>query len=245
MFAFLKNNGYFGFMAEYEKLSIKMWALEDRPREKMLKHGFGALSNAELIAILIGSGNTNETAVELSRRILTEYKNDLDQLGKTSVEKLKNFNGIGEAKAINILAALELGRRRQLSEPGEVRRINSSQDAFQAVSLELSDLVHEEFWVLFLDRSNKIIDKIRVSQGGVSGTVFDVRIILKQAIDKLASSLILFHNHPSGNLTASSNDMDITKKACDAAKLFDIKVLDHIIVAGKKYLSMADEGMLP
>jgi len=143
------------------------------------------------------------------------------------------------------LAALELGRRRQLSEPGEVRRINSSQDAFQSVSLELSDLGHEEFWVLFLDRSNKIIDKIRVSQGGVSGTVFDVRIILKQAIDKLASSLILFHNHPSGNLTASSNDMDITKKACDAAKLFDIKVLDHIIVAGKKYLSMADEGMLP
>ncbi|NLU39941.1 MAG: DNA repair protein RadC [Bacteroidales bacterium] len=232
-------------MAEYERLSIKMWAVDDRPREKMLKHGFGALSNAELIAILIGSGNTNETAVELSRRILTEYKNDLDQLGKTSVEKLKNFNGIGEAKAINILAALELGRRRQLSEPGEVRRINSSQDAFQSVSLELSDLVHEEFWVLFLDRSNKIIDKIRVSQGGVSGTVFDVRIILKQAIDKLASSLILFHNHPSGNLTASSNDMDITKKACDAAKLFDIKVLDHIIVAGKKYLSMADEGMLP
>ncbi len=222
-----------------------MWAVDDRPREKMLKHGFGALSNAELIAILIGSGNTNETAVELSRRILTEYKNNLDQLGKTSVEKLKNFNGIGEAKAINILAALELGRRRQLSEPGEVRRINSSQDAFQSVSLELSDLGHEEFWVLFLDRSNKIIDKIRVSQGGVSGTVFDVRIILKQAIDKLASSLILFHNHPSGNLTASSNDMDITKKACDAAKLFDIKVLDHIIVAGKKYLSMADEGMLP
>jgi DNA repair protein RadC len=243
--AFLKNIGYFGCMAEYEKLSIKMWAVDDRPREKMLKHGFGALSNAELIAILIGSGNTNETAVELSRRILTEYKNNLDQLGKTSVEKLKNFNGIGEAKAINILAALELGRRRQLSEPGEVRRINSSQDAFQSVSLELSDLGHEEFWVLFLDRSNKIIDKIRVSQGGVSGTVFDVRIILKQAIDKLASSLILFHNHPSGNLTASSNDMDITKKACDAAKLFDIKVLDHIIVAGKKYLSMADEGMLP
>ena len=132
-------------MAEYERLSIKMWAVDDRPREKMLKHGFGALSNAELIAILIGSGNTNETAVELSRGILTEYKNDLDQLGKTSVEKLKNFNGIGEAKAINILAALELGRRRQLSEPGEVRRINSSQDAFQSVSLELSDLVHEEF----------------------------------------------------------------------------------------------------
>ncbi len=233
------------YMENKPKLNIKDWAEEDRPREKMLLKGVAALSDAELLGILIGSGNKNETAVELSRRILTEYKNDLDQLGKTSVEKLKNFNGIGEAKAINILAALELGRRRQLSEPGEVRRINSSQDAFQSVSLELSDLVHEEFWVLFLDRSNKIIDKIRVSQGGVSGTVFDVRIILKQAIDKLASSLILFHNHPSGNLTASSNDMDITKKACDAAKLFDIKVLDHIIVAGKKYLSMADEGMLP
>lgn len=231
-------------MSEYERLSIKMWAVEDRPREKMLKHGFAALSNAELIAILIGSGNQNESAVELSRRILSDYKNDLNALGKSSVEKLTTYNGIGEAKAINILAALELGRRRHQAEPANSTKINSSEDAFRYISLELSDLLHEEFWAIYLDRSNNVIDKTRISQGGVSGTVIDIRIILKQAIEKLATSIILFHNHPSGNLSASSNDLEITKKATDAAKLFDIKVLDHIIVAGKKFMSFADDGLI-
>jgi len=221
-----------------------MWAVEDRPREKMLKHGFAALSNAELIAILIGSGNLNESAVELSRRILSDYKNDLNALGKSSVEKLKIYNGIGEAKAINILAALELGRRRHQAEPANLTKINSSEDAFSYISLELSDLSHEEFWVIYLDRANNVIDKTRISQGGVSGTVIDIRIILKQAIEKLATSIILFHNHPSGNLSASSNDLEITKKATEAAKLFDIKVLDHIIVAGKKFMSFADDGLI-
>jgi DNA repair protein RadC len=231
-------------MPEYQKLTIKEWALEDRPREKMLKHGFSALSNAELIAILIGSGNLTESAVELSRRILSDFKNNLDQIGKSSVEKLKNYNGIGEAKAINILAALELGRRRILAENGNQTKINSSEDAFECIKIELSDLTHEEFWVIFLDRANNVIDKSKISQGGVSGTVIDVRIILKQAIEKLASSIILAHNHPSGNLSPSQSDLDITHKAGEASKLVDIKVLDHIIVAGNKFSSLADEGLI-
>jgi DNA repair protein RadC len=231
-------------MSEYEKLSIKMWAVEDRPREKMLKHGFSALSNAELVAILIGSGNINESAVELSRRILSDFKNNLDQLGKSSVEKLKSFNGIGEAKAINILAALELGRRRVLSDNGSLTKINSSDDAFQYIKIELSDLTHEEFWAIYLDRANNVIGKSKISQGGVSGTVIDVRIILKQAIEKLASSIVLVHNHPSGNLSPSQSDLDITTKASEASKLVDIKVLDHIIIAGNHFSSLADEGLI-
>jgi DNA repair protein RadC len=231
-------------MAEYEKLSIKKWAVEDRPREKMLKHGFSALSNAELVAILIGSGNLSESAVELSRRILSDYKNDLDQLGKSSVDKLKTYNGIGEAKAINILAALDLGRRRILAENGNQSKINSSEDAFNTIKFELSDLTHEEFWAIYLDRANNVIDKVKISQGGISGTVIDVRIILKQAIEKLASSIILAHNHPSGNLSPSQSDLDITRKTSEAAKLVDIKVLDHIIVASSKFSSLADEGLI-
>jgi DNA repair protein RadC len=231
-------------MPDYQKLSIKEWAVEDRPREKMLKHGFSALSNAELMAILIGSGNQNESAVELSRRILSDFKNNLDQIGKSSVEKLKKFNGIGEAKAINILAALELGRRRILTENGHQTKINSSEDAYECIKVELSDLTHEEFWAIYLDRANNVIDKSKISQGGVSGTVIDVRIILKQAIEKLASSIILAHNHPSGNLNPSQSDLDITRKASEASKLVDIKVLDHIIVAGNRFSSLADEGLI-
>jgi len=231
-------------MPEYKKLSIKKWAVEDRPREKMLKHGFSSLSNAELIAILIGSGNLSESAVELSRRILSDFKNNLEQLGKSSVEKLKTFNGIGEAKAINILAALELGRRRILTDNRSQAKINSSEDAFQIMSIELSDLSHEEFWAIYLDRANNVIDKAKISQGGISGTVIDVRIILKQAIEKLASSIILAHNHPSGNLSPSQNDLEITRKMAEASKLVDIKVLDHIIVAGNHFSSFADDGLI-
>lgn len=231
-------------MAEYEKLSIKKWAVEDRPREKMLKHGFSALSNAELMAILIGSGNIAESAVELSRRILSDFKNNLDKIGKSSVEKLKSYNGIGEAKAINILAALELGRRRQIEDGGILKKVNSSEDAFQYLKIDLSDLTHEEFWVIYLDRANNVIDKSRISQGGISGTVIDVRLILKQAIEKMASSIILAHNHPSGNLSPSQSDIDITRKTGEASKLIDVKVLDHIIVAGNRFYSLADEGLI-
>lgn len=231
-------------MAEYKKLSIKQWAIEDRPREKLLKNGFRALSNAELIAILIGSGNREESAVELSRRILSDYKNDLELLGKTSIDKLKQFKGMGTVKAINVLAALELGKRRQLLEKNLKDKINSSEDVFRIMTLELLELEHEEFWVIFLDRSNNVIDKTKTSQGGVSGTIMDIRIILKQAIDKLASSIILVHNHPSGNLNPSQADIDITTKAKNAAQLIDVKVIDHVIIGGTRYTSFADEGLI-
>jgi DNA repair protein RadC len=231
-------------MAEYEKISIKNWAVEDRPREKILRHGFSTLSNAELVAILIGSGNRSESAVELSRRILSDFKNDLDQLGQASVSRLMNYQGMGEAKSVSVLAALELGRRRLLVNRAEYPVINSSADVHQMMAHELEVLAHEEFWVLYLDRANHVVDRSRISQGGVSGTVIDVRIIMKQAIEKLASSIILVHNHPSGNLSPSKADNDITQKMVQATKLFDIKVLDHVIIAKNKYTSFADEGLL-
>ncbi|MFA9390762.1 MAG: DNA repair protein RadC [Prolixibacteraceae bacterium] len=232
-------------MADYEKISIKQWAVEDRPREKILRHGFPALSNAELFAILIGSGNRDESAVELSRRILTSFGNNLEELGQASIDKLMNFKGMGEAKSISVLAALELGRRRQLAGRNQPTKINSSNDAFNFIALELVELAHEEFWVIYLDRANHVLDKNRISQGGISGTVIDVRIILKHAIEKLASSLIVVHNHPSGNLLPSKADRDITNKIVEAAKLLDIKVLDHLIVGKNKFTSFADEGFLP
>ncbi|HBL75886.1 MAG: hypothetical protein A2W90_10750 [Bacteroidetes bacterium GWF2_42_66] len=228
----------------YEKLSIKNWAVEDRPREKMLSKGIRSLSDAELIAILIGSGNPKETAVELSRRILSSVNNNLNELAKKSVDDLKKFNGIGEAKAINIMAALELGRRRKESEPEEKPQINGSADVARIFQPLLGDLPHEEFWVLMLNRSNRVIDKQMVSQGGLSGTVIDVRIILKAAVERLASAIILCHNHPSGNLLASEADRNITKKIKEAGQWMDIPVLDHVIIGNEKYFSFADEGLI-
>lgn len=229
-------------MSEYEKMTIKMWAVEDRPREKTLKHGLSALSDAELIAILIGSGNAKETAVELSRRILAAFDNNLMAVRQASVDKLKEFNGIGEAKAINILAALELGKRHQLLSPEMKPRVQSSIDAFNIVGPMLTDLPHEEFWAIYLNRANQLIDSKCVSRGGVSGTVMDVRLIMKLGVEKLASSIILAHNHPSGNPEPSKADIDITRKCRDAGKILDIQVVDHIIVAGKNFTSLADEG---
>lgn len=228
----------------YEKLSIKNWAVEDRPREKMLSKGIRALSDAELIAILIGSGNAKETAVELSRRILAQVNNNLNELAKLSVDDLQKFKGIGEAKAINIISALELGRRRKESEPEKRIHINSSNDVALIFQPLLGDLPHEEFWVLMLNRSNRVIDKQMVSQGGISGTVIDVRIILKAAIERLASAIILCHNHPSGNLDASDADKKITTKIKEAGKLMDIPVLDHVIIGNEKYFSFADDGII-
>jgi DNA repair protein RadC len=232
-------------MANYQKLSIKRWAVEDRPREKMLKQGFSVMSNAELIAILIGSGNREESALALSRRILADFKNDLDLLARASVEKIMAYKGMGEAKSINVLSALELGKRRQLAGAKLKMKINNSEDVFNLMALDLCDLSFEEFWVIFLDRANNVIDKTKISQGGISGTVIDIRLILKQAIEKLASSIILVHNHPSGNLTASKADMEITRKSMEAAKLLDMTVVDHVVIAGRKYTSFADEGLLP
>lgn len=231
-------------MSEYKKLSIKNWALEDRPREKLLAKGISSLSNAELIAILIGSGSKNESAVELSKIILNKVKNNLNELGKLTVNDLQANKGIGEAKAITIIAALELGRRRKLADILIKNKITSSKDVFELFQQITGDLPYEEFWILLLNRSNKIIDKLKISQGGTSGTVIDVKLILKDAIEKLATSIILCHNHPSGNTQPSEIDISITTKLKEAAKIMEIPVLDHIIITDSSYYSFADEGIL-
>ncbi len=231
-------------MAYEGSLSIKTWAEEDRPREKFALKGKMLLSDAELIAILIGSGNTDESAVELSKRILSSVSNNLNELGKTDLAELMKFKGIGEAKAITIAAALELGRRRKLTEVIKNPKITSSSNAFEIMEPILADLKHEEFWVLILNQGNKVIHKAKVSSGGVSTTVADSKMIFKPAIEKLGSSIILCHNHPSGNLKPSAADIQLTKKNVEAGKLLDIRVLDHIIVANNKYYSFADEGMM-
>ncbi|MBK9799335.1 MAG: DNA repair protein RadC [Bacteroidetes bacterium] len=220
------------------------WANADQLREKLLEKGKGILTDAELIGILIGSGSKTETAVELARRILSSVGNDLNALGKLNVAQLCKFKGIGEAKAISIIAALELGKRMKVLESPQRIRINNSKLVFEAIRNEIGDLLHEEFWVLYLDRSNHIIRKSNISKGGVSGTVVDARIIFKQAIENLASSIVLCHNHPSGNLKPSEEDIRITKKLKDAGKLVDIAIIDHIIIAGNNFFSFADEGLL-
>jgi len=228
----------------YKKLNIKEWAVEDRPREKLMLKGVRSLSDAELIAILINSGSNKETAVALSRRILSSVSNDLNKLGKLQSSDLEKFNGIGEAKALKIIAAMEIGRRRK--ENGTPAKIIITQSSLAASVFKpiMEDLRHEEFWVLLLSRSNAVIDKFLVSQGGLTATVIDIRIILKKAIEKLSTAIILCHNHPSGNLKPSSEDIKVTRKIIDAAKMMDIGVLDHIIIAQNRYFSFADEGLL-
>lgn len=227
-----------------EKLNIKSWAEEDRPREKLLLKGKNALSDAELIAILIGSGNKTETAVELSKRILASVNNDLNQLAKLNLTDLMQFNGIGEAKAISIAAALELGRRRKESTEEKKIKISSSKNAYEAISDVLSDLPHEEFWVLYLNRKNEVIKRENISKGGVTGTVADGKIIFKNAINLLASAVVLCHNHPSGNLNPSQADIELTKKMKGIGVLMDTPVIDHIIVGNNNYFSFADENLL-
>lgn len=228
-----------------KKLNIKQWAEEDRPREKMMQKGIHSLSDAELLAILIGSGNRDETAVELSRRILNTAQNNLNELGKFSITDLqKNFKGIGQAKAITIAAALELGRRRKTTDVIDKAQIRCSQDIFNQLYPILQDLPHEEFWAVFLNRANKIITRLKISQGGTDGTVVDTRLILKLALDKLASGIAICHNHPSGNKIPSENDIKITKKLKTACLAVDIAFLDHIIIAGNDYYSFADENIL-
>ena len=231
-------------MKQYQYTVIRDWALEDRPREKLLSKGITSLSNAELIAILIRSGGPETSAVELARQVLRASENNLQELGKRSVNDLLKHNGIGPVKAISIVAALELGRRRKHSELKEKVRISGSRDVYSLFHPMISDLSHEEFWVLILNRSNKVIDKTRISQGGISGTVIDVRLILKNALDRLASSLILCHNHPSGNLKPSESDINITRKISEASRTMDIQLLDHIIIADNSYFSFSDEGMI-
>ncbi len=227
-----------------EKLNIKQWAEEDRPREKLLLKGKNALSDAELIAILISSGNKTETAVELSKKILASVNNDLNQLAKLNLNDLMQFNGIGEAKAITIAAALELGRRRKESVEEKKIKIGSSKNAYESINDVLSDLPHEEFWVLYLNRKNEIIKRENISKGGVTGTVADGKIIFKNAVNLLASSVILCHNHPSGNLKPSEADIKLTKKMKEIGVIMETPVVDHIIVGNNNYFSFADENLL-
>lgn len=225
-------------------LNIKSWAAEDRPREKLALKGKATLSDAELIAILLGTGTSRLSAVDLAKNILQAVNNDLNELARLTVKDLMKVKGIGEAKAITIISALELGRRRKDFQAEEKPKIGGSGDAFEILKADLLDIPHEAFWIILLNRANRVIKKHQISQGGVAGTVADPKIIFKVAVEELASGIILAHNHPSGNLTASQADIDLTKKLKESGKLLDIQVLDHIIIAGKKYFSFADEGLL-
>ncbi len=229
---------------ETPKLGIKQWAADDRPREKLLAKGSESLSNAELIAILIGSGNSRESAVDLSQRILHSVDNDFNQLSKLRISDLCKFKGIGEAKAISIVAALEIGKRRQTALVYQRQQIKGSNDIYELFQPLLRDLPHEEFWILLLNRANKIIIKERLSIGGISGTVADIRLIFKRALESNASSLIVVHNHPSGNVQPSNEDRNITKRLHESGKLLDIQLLDHVIVTENGFFSFADNALL-
>jgi DNA repair protein RadC len=227
-----------------EKTSIKNWSEDDRPREKLLSKGKPSLSDAELIAILISSGSREESAVELSKRILKSVGDNLIELSRLSVNDLEKFKGIGQAKAISIVAALELGRRRRGAEVLERKKIATSSDAFEMLHMKIGDLLYEQFAVLLLNRANEVIQTVIVSDGGISGTVADPKRIYKVALESNAYAIILGHNHPSGNLRPSESDIKLTKKIKDAGILLDINVLDHVIVGVEKYFSFADEGLL-
>ena len=228
----------------YMSLKITDWAVEDRPREKLAMKGTSSLSDAELLAILISSGTRNKSAVDLGRELLNLVNNNLNSLGKLSIADLKKIRGIGQARAVIIAAALELGRRRKLAEIPAARQIKCSKDAAEIFQPVLGDLSHEEFWILYLNRSNKVIEKMKLSHGGISGTVTDVRLVMKRAVECLASGIIVCHNHPSGNTNPSESDNKITRKIREAGNLMDIQLLDHLIVTEKDYYSYADNGML-
>lgn len=231
-------------MTHDQSLAITAWAEEDRPREKMLLKGRNALSDAELIAILIGSGTVGESAVALAQRILAQADGNLHELGKRSIKELQRFKGVGEAKAITIVAALELGRRRQLSDLRERPRIANSRDAFNIIAPLLTDLHHEEFWLLLLNRSNEVFARERLSTGGTAGTVVDIKIVLKTALDARAAAFVAVHNHPSGSLNPSAEDISLTKRLQQAGQIIDLPLLDHLIVSERGYYSFADQGQL-
>lgn len=223
--------------------SIKYWAEDDQPREKLMLKGKAALSDAELIAILIGSGSRNESAVELSKRILGSVDNNLGALGKLSLQQLMNFKGIGEAKAVTIAAAMELGRRRRDEDGVELKKITSSKAVFDIMQPIIGELPHEEFWIIYLNNSNKVIYKSQISKGGITGTVVDARLVFKTALEHNAVALILVHNHPSGVLQASEPDKQVTRQLKTAGASLDINVLDHVIVTERGYLSFVDAGI--
>lgn len=231
------------FAMENNHFPITNWSEDDKPREKLMLKGKSALSDAELIAILIGSGSRDESAVELSKKILKSVDNNLNAIGKLSVSQLMHFKGIGEAKAISIIAALELGRRRRAEEAVELTKITSSKMIFEVMQPIIGELAHEEFWIVYLNNSNKIISKSQLSKGGITGTLVDVRLVFKMALEMGATGLILCHNHPSGALTPSDADKQITRKLKLAGDSLEIKVLDHLIVTETNYFSFVDEGI--
>lgn len=242
MFKFVAIHRY--YMDDTTALSIKYWAEDDQPREKLMLKGKAALSDAELIAILIGSGSRNESAVQLSKRILASVDNNLNALGKQSLQQLMNFKGIGEAKAISIAAAMELGRRRRDEEGVDLKKITSSRAVFEIMQPIIGELPHEEFWIIYLNNSNKVIYKNQLSKGGLTGTVVDARLVFKTALEHNAVGIILVHNHPSGILQASEPDKQVTRQLKLAGHSLDIKVLDHVIITERAYLSFADDGIL-
>ena len=230
-------------MAENSFFPITNWSEDDKPREKLMLKGKSVLSDAELIAILIGSGSRSESAVDLSKRILASVDNNLNALGKLSLSQLMQFRGIGEAKAISIIAALELGRRRRGEDAVELKKITSSKIIFEIMQPIIGELPHEEFWIIYMNNSNKVIAKSQLSKGGITGTLVDVRIVFKTALEMGATALILCHNHPSGTLIPSEADKQITRKLKLAGDSLEIKVLDHLIVTETSYFSFADEGI--
>lgn len=231
-------------MNKYISKSLSTWAVEERPREKLISNGVQYLADAELLALLLGSGTRQMTAVELARLILKDAGNNLQLLGRMGIEELVRIKGVGPAKATTILAALELGRRRSGSQHPEKIPVKSSETVYRLFFPLMGDLEHEEFWLLMLNRANRVLGRFKVSQGGLSGTVIDTRIILKKALDNLASSIIVCHNHPSGNKQPSEADLKITEKLKKAADMLEIKLLDHVIIADKSYFSFADEGLI-
>lgn len=226
------------------KLSIKSWAEVDRPREKMRIHGRQSLSDAELIAILLGSGNKTQSAVELAKHILYANDNNISEIGRKSIPDLMKFPGIGEAKAVSVIAALELGRRRQSIGPLDRIKVRGSKDAFKIFSPLLNDLPYEEFWVLLLNQNNKVISKHLIGRGGISGTSADIRLIFKSALEHCATGIIVCHNHPSGNVNPSRQDKQLTHRIVESGEILTISVLDHIIIGDKGYFSFADTGNL-
>jgi len=230
--------------ADLSHFSIKDWSENDRPREKLIAHGSAALSDAELLAILIGSGTRNMSAVDLCRMIYNHAGNSLDKLGKRNMKELMNFKGIGEAKAITIIAAMELGKRRAAESPQQIIKISSSDDAFKLLQPMIGELPHEEFWTLLLDNSNKVIARHQVSKGGFTGTLVDPRVVFKRAIEEGSVAMILAHNHPSGKLTPSVQDKEMTTKLIKAGATLDIKILDHLIVTAAGFYSFADSNNL-
>jgi len=227
-----------------QSFPITDWAKDDRPREKLIAKGVASLSNAELVAIIIGSGSPEDSAVGLAQKMLIDYDNNLNDFGKATVNNLRRYKGIGEAKAISIVAAMELGRRRKSEEIIEKKQFMNSKDIFKLFHPILSDLPYEEFWVLFLNNANRYMDMQRLSIGGLTDSTIDIRLIMKMAIERLASKIALCHNHPSGIVTPSKHDISVTRKIKDGGKLLDITLIDHLIVADNRYYSFGDEGTL-